>query len=812
MVAPFLMPLKKWIAQQRKQDKVSHTHYESYISDFQENTTDADNVLMEEVLTGPENHRMASEANVLPPRGSSNLNAMRQQSDIPRSVADPAAELKRMLSVGESEQQMPPKQPSDIRQSNPDALLAILKGSRNNAETQIQEPHGPQTPREQISHLPQEPSSPHYHHARPPNVSQTVPPPGFPLISSNLGSHPPGPDLSGPGPPAPPQGLPPHMQGDSISVPLRSTQRTAGALDFQSPTDLGQNIRAPYQRTGDPRFAPASNMPSSSHPANVVPSASQLPPPKLNSHTMNLLNAFKSSNPAPKAPPNLSGGPLARLDTTNATGRPRNTDRRPSTPSEQEGPRSSSQPSFSGLIPSILSPVSARTPKPPAQTPKELSAKTPQPKPNAQQESLLKLFKSPAKPNTPPFTHQEAGSKLTPAPAELSAAPSPGLTSRSRQLDRPIDSPVQDVSSRSMTDALQRTAAPASGLADTLAITSATLKGPNMIPDFDKARDSARASKEVSPVKERQAPEAVEAPMVQILRRRPEETKPNQTSEPKQSKPNTNKMLPAGKESAELLVHGFRTAGGEPNAVELLRGYGKVQSFTISNRLSRKNDPVLSVIMADAAQADAAQRALDCKVYDGRMLTVEKSRKQGIPAKEATGRDAQKSPRTPAKKSEAVINSPKPFQPQILRRPQYSANASGDAGTKTGQDQQSVSSEYQKNTLLSLFSPPKESRPARSEGVSPATPTNAAALNPTSLLETLRSSPGEMPPQSNVNANAVYANNDLPRSRMTSASSAVRDGSQKSGAGSGPQTPISPGDRGFLLNYLEGAAKKTSRA
>ncbi|KAL4973134.1 Dcp2, box A domain-containing protein [Aspergillus desertorum] len=267
MVAPFLHPLKKWIAQQKKLDPRRHS--------------DANQVLVDGEVSMDEGFR------------TSNANHVASQvpleatvpSDLPEVAAsqDASAHLKRLLDVNPIFSTPEPARASfniDSNSSKSHALLELLRsGSSPNP------PSGnPQPPRDSSGSFPGFPPQ----FERVGDSSQIPPPyPGYHLFPfSTADQHAPrmpqsfpavpnsGPSACYPGP-----FNPPH-QNPGPSSPFPS-----GFNPGQAPAP------APYQRTGDPQFS------QSTQPRQVqgaaVPPASKLPPPKLTSHSLALLSVFK---------------------------------------------------------------------------------------------------------------------------------------------------------------------------------------------------------------------------------------------------------------------------------------------------------------------------------------------------------------------------------------------------------------------------------------------------------------------------------------------------------------------------------------
>ncbi|KAL4988519.1 Dcp2, box A domain-containing protein [Aspergillus falconensis] len=283
MVAPFLHPLKKWIAQQKKLD--SRTH-----SDANQVLIDGEVSVDEGLQTGNGNHVLSQvpfEAAVF--------------SDLPEVAAsqDASAHLKRLLNVKPGLSTPEPARASfnvDPNSSKSHALLELLRsGASPNPPS-----GGPHSPRD----------GPHMAN------SSSGFFPGFPPQFERAGSSPqiplPYPDYH-PFPfstadqhtPRMPQRFPAaHNSGPLAGYPgpfSSPHQPPATSRPFPSGFHPGQApAPAPYQRTGDPQFS------QSTQPRQVqgaaVPPASKLPPPKLTSHSLALLSVFKDEKKqTPKA-------------------------------------------------------------------------------------------------------------------------------------------------------------------------------------------------------------------------------------------------------------------------------------------------------------------------------------------------------------------------------------------------------------------------------------------------------------------------------------------------------------------------------
>ncbi|RDW63010.1 decapping enzyme complex catalytic subunit DCP2 [Aspergillus mulundensis] len=307
MVAPFLHPLKKWIAQQKKkldpktQMDINQVLMEAEVSmDEGLQTINVDHV----------SSQMPLEAAV--------------PSDLPEVATsqDASAHLKRLLNVNPNLATPEPVQAlsnAGPTSSRSHALLELLRSG-----TSPNPPSGPSQPPRDGPQLPHPSSGPFP--GFPPQFGPAenapqIPPPyrGFPQIPfSTADPHAPRMPQGFPAAhyPVPPGGYPgPFSSPHQPPVPPRPFPPGfhSGPAPAAAP--------APYQRTGDPQFS------QSTQPRQVqgaaVPPASKLPPPKLTSHSLALLNVFKEHTPKtsfaslvpqPESSPKVERKPSAHQD------------------------------------------------------------------------------------------------------------------------------------------------------------------------------------------------------------------------------------------------------------------------------------------------------------------------------------------------------------------------------------------------------------------------------------------------------------------------------------------------------------------
>lgn len=289
MVAPFLHPLKKWIAQQKKLDAkaqpgVSHTQNEEYIS------MDDGGYVSNGFSSQPRHTGVA-----IP-------------SDLPEvtSAQDASSHLKELLKIGgmnlmpaqtDIPQVAQPAEPAGVDQLKSNALLALLRQGSDNSVLQKNNLPGlvPQLPSlnepqpsNQAPHLAPNffPGFPQQHQHAPTSnfMQETSVQPGYNAALNTTTQGP----MGAAGLPQ----YPPLAQQELSTSPAFQRNPQSHAHHFQNaypapPT----SAPAPFQRTGDPQFSQQAQPSQVSGAA--VPPASKLPPPKLTNHSRALLDFFK---------------------------------------------------------------------------------------------------------------------------------------------------------------------------------------------------------------------------------------------------------------------------------------------------------------------------------------------------------------------------------------------------------------------------------------------------------------------------------------------------------------------------------------
>lgn len=512
MVAPFLGSLRKWIGEQRRADKAklraAHPRGliiedddtteaeangradENILSDVPLEVTDTDSSHMTRLLAGLHSSTQGVTS-------SSNLPEVSHPS---MEAADPALELKRLLSVGKA-QQLPVDAPAP-QMEEPNPLLALLRGPSSNKAAQEKMTIPPQTPIENITNSPPKAKTPSHRHPRPPPLTTMPPPPHFskyptltwhasllvrrpyayhyvysPLsdLPSNYISRP---DLHFPVPFS--AGLSPGLvqPEQSMAHPQEDWHPHQALAGMHRPPMHPSNMPPPSQQPFKSYQRPIDFL-SSSRPlpqfpglhSHAIPQASSLPPPKLTSQSLELLNALKSPHEQPQ-----KNAPYEQRGLIPST-------ILPSRKKPAKAPEPMTSPSS---LPSADSATQERqelpTASPPTSTqvqPSTIQPNTGKPR-TAHQDALLSLFRSSSSSQQPPTS--KAPHLLPPTePVELSAHHSPHA-SRSSFIPPPKP-PYQRLPALS-------TNIPHGSPG----LTSATVSGPLNAPDFDTVKKHQKIS------------------------------------------------------------------------------------------------------------------------------------------------------------------------------------------------------------------------------------------------------------------------------------------------------------------------------
>ena len=497
MVAPFLVPLKKWISAQRKLDKAKQTN--GTVADItaveEEPIHAADQNVERGTVLHPSNEDLGRLLDSLRqsalPTKTSDLPEVSGLSVEPKDVT---AQLKSILGV-------PSTQPassvteaaagitiskSRTESQKSSALLALLRGAPT-----VQAETIPQTPSEQVIGNPPPPASPSHPHHQPQHLS-SLPPPIFPIPTTL--DQPATASSPGIAPPAMmPQAVLGQPQQPPLVRPIPPPQQPAqlvprATISHQKKlvprSNAGQQAIAPYQRTGDPQFAHYSQIPGKNGPS--IPPASKLPLPKLTAQSSALLNLFKSELPKRKP---LANGEIkisSEAQTVPTTA--------PAMPDVHKGhgisasPASQKKPKMNQEVTPIFEPLQV-LPKTPLLNANEMD----RPK-SEHQDKLLSIFRGTSVPAAEPVKPARNSLQSTSGPIELSAQPmTPGHSREPSGADLPLQEQVQvpRIAQTGPAKAYKRPRKDTSKAHNPPV--SATVNGPLNVPQFDML---AKASKE----------------------------------------------------------------------------------------------------------------------------------------------------------------------------------------------------------------------------------------------------------------------------------------------------------------------------
>ncbi|MCJ1242383.1 mRNA-decapping enzyme subunit 2 [Varicellaria rhodocarpa] len=683
MVAPFLVPLKKWIAQQKKQDTLRNTSANSNVTLAVPQTIATAQAFQEtdRITEAPPPDNMSRLlANLRNSSQKPTITEFTELSDPTQIAKDASIQLKTLLQVpikssGNSNSVASYQSLANRRlddQGQTDLLNRKNESAKANAMLSSLRAAGtvgqsrpplysslPQTPFEQMLGTPPIPNSPR---PRAPKVGHgrvPSPPPQFPYSPDQVGlknEEQAGVKQKGPTSASGRYSFRPSVQ--RFSAPQLS--RTS----LQNSTKAHQLPLAPYQRTGDPYFAQVPKQ--SADITSSIPPASNLPLPKLTTHSSLLLDIFKS-------------GDFGRATLDQST-----------TKVNSAAVENNSK---LELQKANLYPVNLEATLTNARSP--------------QKEALLNLFR--ASSSSAPGLGQTTPTTLEPpsAPIELSAYPSPSHSRATSQIDQQTFMALPKATINGSMSIRKKPEPTVGRKSLTKAPVSATVTGPLNVPQFDRIAKKPGSPRlaNIPPSRRREENKEQQAPPMTIL------TRPG--SKPQSS---SAKIVKPIKENVKLRTH-------SPTPTSL------------------------------------------------------------------------------SKANKQIVETSKPFAPQILRRPPQEQHPKPETHSPLSPlyivtkdnvipDGPSTSGDPapdHRHSLLSLFNKP-------SPGPSPLTPTYKPFVSPLS----------EKPVRSE---STVPFPLDSPRSRMGS----LGDGSVaiKDGKDSGRQTPrTNPADKMVLLNFLDDIIKR----
>ncbi len=796
MVAPFLVPLKKWIGQRQRERAAS-------MGIRSTSTPVGQKSVIGEKLT-------ADDAAFQQPQ-ENDFAMQRTREAAQLAAADAATRLKYILSVGTTAPNVPTHAVGASTQSKPGDLLAMLQhGARLSNVPPTQTANPPQTPLDQIDFQSPEPRSPRHHHPPPPLFSTMPPPPAFPYTPSHVHAQ----DRRSSSQFLPRMGEHHSAKhnGHLLSNPgmdLRSPMRIAPGSDtpVHLPTaaePFSQQVPRPYQRTGDPQFARSPQFPD--HHVPGIPPASNLPPPKLNSHALNLLNAFRGTDShsltkigdlhgpsmAPQSALQRGQGQspfLLQIDhtlpgTSIATKLTNN--------SKSHQPANDAIPTGSMAVPAAVGKFG----------PPVTAAKSIRPS-SAHQDALLKLFRSPSAAEEFTGKFQIPLASLAPEPIELSAMPSPGLTTYNKQFPQLEASTQNEQDVVPIRKSLELPSDKMISLIAAAAPTSATVTGPQDIPDFGSVRRRPRNTKHGH--KEAEQLDQRRPTPIQILKRPAEAAK---QVTPTRMVPKPREVSPAQPEPRAVAVE-LKGTLSKPFQPQILR-----RPQQASDLGSEQNSPEQAAKAAwqslpgQLARDDAEDAERAHKEYQARLAAAHEEYRPNY--KETFRRTA---PGDGLGHRQVVSVTKLNHSHSSTRLPPLAASLPSASHTSPATaapysqpfDRRISTADNHKQTLLSLFNKAKIDTAQSAKPSLIVSPLNVKSAEFVDLTTT-----NGQPVRSRINSVAGGDGKsptvELSRSRINSIASAPRDGGKGRGA-SGSQTPISPLDRGFLLQYLERVIK-----
>lgn len=681
MVAPFLGPLKKWIAQRREQKGQGY-----------ESTTNA-RAAEPQKVHHQEDPQSAIQLSipVNPPDDDYEQQSSMQHTNETASHAtvnpglDAAAHLKGLLGVVSPNQPQPKQPVLGQAASGSSRLLALLNNKVDNRTSGINAGL-PRTSMNRVDIPRADPRSSHRVNEQPPLLSHLASPPSFPIYPSNSTFVP----RNGEGAysMAPAQT---SFYGGTQNV-TQDHQRDRLRLS----SDRLAQARGVIQQPQDSQLSSSTGM-ENQH-LRSAPSASQLPAPKLSSHAQTLLDAFKpaKSRALAVSAPSETSSPASILDLAAQSSIPLVRQSVSTLSAVASGPPS--EPNRNEQLLNLLRSGSNQS----VATPLQRATK-----PGMQQNVLLSLFRpSPKSEESQVKTTSPSrapGPATTPIAVELATTSSP--SPRSKRTEPPqldVEKPAKERRPLASRHAARRGASPNSTKISSAAIVSESMDVPDNTGTVRR-----------KPRQPRQHTVQPEKPLAMTILKRTTDTTHTYTTMP---------VAPAAKEIFE-------------------------SSATITAR-----------------------------------------------------------PKT---------TTPKPFQPQILRRPH--TNDSPSPSARLASDKEVVVDQATPQpAVLQHYSDAFVSLSARPAPVAEQSDDAAALVSPLSIDTSSRRESAD-PASASARGRLVDSvRNDarsptvaLSRSRINSIASAPRPGSAKpvERGGGGGSTPMSPLDRGFLLNFLDGVVK-----
>ena len=785
MVAPFLVPLKKWISQQRRQDALKgHTSLENEPIMSTEVPQKSENSIQNGVdQLPPVNHLSRLIAGLQKSNQDKLVEGDTATSDPIQMAREASNNLKNLLHVG-PKQQNGHSVPSNLgdhgsttkvynlqSQSLSDMLEAKGNVGQNGAANIGAMP---QTPFDKIIEPPQSAPSPyHPHFVRQPQVPNFFSPPNFPYSPNQVGKR------LVQRAAIPTMQFPPsqsrlsyqsftHNKGTNQDPAFR-TQPLPSPMYMPTRFDHSNySAPAPYQRTGDPQFAPTPQF-SQQQLQPLIPPASDLPVPKLNSHSSALLNIFKSANP-------LNSSSTSQVAATQ--------------PAVQNSGKKPDRQELPSVLQQAIDKSSHTLEKRTEQLPIYPQNQTAKPVTNVQsrqQQQLLNLFRQPSIPvaSTGP-TASSLG--LPSALVELSATPSPSHSRVISEVDTNLTKLPQNQLLNGRVTIKKRPSRPRT---TTEGNVSATVTGPLNVPQFDKiAKRSASPSSPKSAIEKEVSTEQRQAPVTILAR---PVTEPKMTLAATVKVTQSPRLSKAGPQKSPTKVHSLPTRSKQPQTQD-----DKESVKPFQPQILKRAQPQPQPVREPNPQSAPASSLVPLKIATKDLLNLDQILGQGQKEQKPKARAP------PIDSPSSQLSPLKVLTNDIL------------------------SSEH-KTTLLSLFNKPSSATPAPSVFPSPLSDRTipSGRIDSFPLPSRVDSFPPSLAKADTFSHPApplITSLNANPRSRIGSINSMkMGSGRQTPAGGFGPVglTPsgsmsasasaASPVDKAMLLSYLDGVVREGSK-
>ena len=786
MVAPFLVPLKKWISQQKKQDALkSQTSLENEPIMATEVPQKRDNFIQNGVdQLPPVDHLSRLIAGLQKSNQDRPVEGDTTTSDPIQMAREASNNLKNLLNVAPKQQNghsVPSNlgdhgSTSKVYNPQPQSLIDLLeaKGNvRQNGTANIGAM--PQTPFDKTIEPPQSVPSPHHpHFVRQSQVSHLSSPPTFPYSPNQVGKRP----VQKPAIPTmqfPPSQ--PTLSYQSFTLNRGMNQNPAFRTQpLPSPAYMSTRFDhsnysapAPYQRTGDPQFAPTPQF-SQEQLQPSIPPASDLPVPKLNSHSSALLNIFKSANP-------LNSSSTSQVAATQ--------------PAVQNSGKKPIRQELPSILQQAIDKSSHTSEKRIEQLPIYSQNQAAKPVTNVQsqqqQQQLLNLFRQPS--ISAASTGPTASSLGLPsALVELSASPSPSHSRVISEVDTNLTKLPQNQLLNGKVTIKKRPNRPRTA---TEGKVSATVTGPLNIPQFDKiARRSASPSSPKNAIEKEVSLEQRHVPITILAR---PVTEHKETLAPTVKVTQSPRLPKAGPQKSPVKVHSLPANSKQPQTQE-----EKKSAKPFQPQILKRAQPQPQPMRQPIPQAVPSLSSVSLKIATKDLLNLDQILGQG---------QKEQKPKARAQPSNSPSSQLSPLK--VLTN--------------------DIQSSEHKTTLLSLFNKPSSATPAPSVFPSPLSdrtvpPGRIDSFPLSSRLDSFPPSllkadtfPQTAPPSiTPLNANSrsrIGSINSVKMSsgRQTPAGGFGPAGLTPSGSMSASASAASPVDKAMLLSYLDGVVREGSK-